>query len=328
MFDARVVRGNTYAAQVVTQEQQRQQQVYNRNEAARQQRMEQRRGGGGGRAGTPEPVAGRRHLEVQTETFLEELTDRPAEASIETQTEAFLDRPPSPLFVPAKNGVDVETQIGAGDLFDFDLEVGPILDVLVGKTLEVAMLELMEEEELSAIRSQQEKFEMMRAAELAEVQRLEYEAKRKFAEKQRRKKQEREFREAQDDLQEKVAAQAFAKKYLGDLHEQVFDSLGEAGHFYDPVRREVGEIFLPWLMGAVSTELAGVKTAYQAADDVIRATLGRAVEQKKAAEAAYVAEQQRLADEAEAKRKADEEAEAKRKADEEAAAAEDPDAGN
>ena len=105
--------------------------------------------------------------------------------------------------------ITLETQIGAGDLFDFDLEVGPILDVLVGKTLEVAMLELMEEEELSAIRSQQEKFEMMRAAELAEVQRLEYEAKRKFAEKQRRKKQEREFREAQDDLQEKVAAQAF-----------------------------------------------------------------------------------------------------------------------
>lgn len=36
MFDSRVVRGNTYAAQVVTQEQQRQQQVYNRNEKARQ----------------------------------------------------------------------------------------------------------------------------------------------------------------------------------------------------------------------------------------------------------------------------------------------------
>ena len=36
MFDSRVVRGNTHAAQVVTQEQQRQQQVYNRNEKARQ----------------------------------------------------------------------------------------------------------------------------------------------------------------------------------------------------------------------------------------------------------------------------------------------------
>ena len=50
-------------------------------------------------------------MDVQTENFLEELTDRPVESNVETQTEAFLDRPPSPLFVPAKNGVDVETQI-------------------------------------------------------------------------------------------------------------------------------------------------------------------------------------------------------------------------
>ena len=121
--------------------------------------------------GTPPPVEGRAHMDIQTENFLEELTDRPVESNVETQTEAFLDRPPSPLFVPAKNGKDVETQIESGDLFDFDLEVSPILDVLVGKTLEVSMLELMEEEELSAIRKQQEKFEMMRNAELSEVQR-------------------------------------------------------------------------------------------------------------------------------------------------------------
>lgn len=43
--------------------------------------------------------------------------------SIETQTEAFMDRPPSPLFVPAKSGVDADTQVVVGELFDFDLEV-------------------------------------------------------------------------------------------------------------------------------------------------------------------------------------------------------------
>jgi hypothetical protein len=111
------------------------------------------------------------------EIFLEELTDRPIEKAAETQTESFLDRPPSPLFVPAKSGLDKDTQIEAGDLFDFDLEVTPILDVLCGKTLEVSMLELLEEEEISAIRKRQEEFEMMRNSELTEVQRLEYEAR-------------------------------------------------------------------------------------------------------------------------------------------------------
>ena len=63
------------------------------------------------------------HMDAQTEEFLEELTDKPVEVSIDTQTEAFMDRPPSPLFVPAKSGVDVDTQVLVGELFDFDLEV-------------------------------------------------------------------------------------------------------------------------------------------------------------------------------------------------------------
>ena len=40
-------------------------------------------------------------------------------------------------------------------LFDFDLEVQPILEVLVGKTVEQALLEVMEEEELANLRMQQ-----------------------------------------------------------------------------------------------------------------------------------------------------------------------------
>ena len=34
-----------------------------------------------------------------------------------------MDRPPTPLFVPAKTGADVSTQILPGDLFDFDRDV-------------------------------------------------------------------------------------------------------------------------------------------------------------------------------------------------------------
>jgi hypothetical protein len=40
-------------------------------------------------------------------------------------------------------------------LFDFDLEVKPILEVLVGKTLEQALMEVMEEEELDTLRDHQ-----------------------------------------------------------------------------------------------------------------------------------------------------------------------------
>ena len=40
-------------------------------------------------------------------------------------------------------------------LFDFDIEVRPILEVLVGKTVEQSLLEVMEEEELASLRAQQ-----------------------------------------------------------------------------------------------------------------------------------------------------------------------------
>jgi len=68
------------------------------------------------RVRTPDPVEGRQHVDVQTELYLEELSDRVEEADVECQTDAFLDRPPTPLFIPAKTGVDCETQILDGEV--------------------------------------------------------------------------------------------------------------------------------------------------------------------------------------------------------------------
>lgn len=42
-----------------------------------------------------------------------------------------------------------------GELFDFDYEVEPILEVLVGKILEQSMMEIMEEDELANLQLHQ-----------------------------------------------------------------------------------------------------------------------------------------------------------------------------
>merc|ERR1719487_2501521 len=112
-------------------------------------------------------------MDIQTDSYLEELTERTVEFEAETQTDFLLDRPPSPLFMPAKVGVDIETQIEEGELFDFDREVEPVLEVLVGKTLEQSMMEVLEEEELDSLRRHQEEFEKRRNTEMLEVQRME-----------------------------------------------------------------------------------------------------------------------------------------------------------
>ncbi|KAG5458635.1 MAG: radial spoke 3 [Olpidium bornovanus] len=77
------------------------------------------------------------------------------EADAQTQTDAFLDRAPSPWYVPQKSGADAETQICDGELFDFDYEVAPIADVIAEKTLEQSLMEMMEEEELATLKKRQ-----------------------------------------------------------------------------------------------------------------------------------------------------------------------------
>ena len=81
--------------------------VYAKRRAQQQQLM---------RVQTPEAVEGRQHVDVQTELYLDELSDRIEEADVECQTDAFLDRLPSPMFIPAKTGVDCETQILEGEV--------------------------------------------------------------------------------------------------------------------------------------------------------------------------------------------------------------------
>lgn len=65
------------------------------------------------------------------------------------------------------------------------MEVKPILEVLVGKTVEQALLEVMEEEELANLRAQQRAFEELRNSELVEQQRLEEQERRHREEKVR-----------------------------------------------------------------------------------------------------------------------------------------------
>ncbi|NXS87455.1 RSPH3 protein, partial [Erpornis zantholeuca] len=222
------------------------------------------------RPGTPEPVEGREHVYVQTELYLEEISDRVIEVDEECQTDEFLDRPPTPLFIPAKSGKDVATQIEEGELFDFDIEVKPILEVLIGKTVEQALLEVMEEEELSQLWSHQRAFAELRNAEFAELQRLEEQDRRIREEKERRRLEHLEKLRKQKETAEKVAARAFAQRYLADLIPSVFCNLYDSGFFYDPIERDIETEFLPWLMSEVEETLQKKLLGRMLLDSLIR----------------------------------------------------------
>jgi len=282
MYDRRVVRGNTYAQHTLPATAQPDPIEIQRQQENRRRAIARKRAKDQLRPRSPDPVEGRKHIDVQTELYLEELSDRVEEADQECQTDAFLDRPPSPLFIAAKTGIDICTQIYEGDLFDFDVEVKPILEVLVGKTVEQSLLEVMEEEELANLRQQQRAFEELRNAELVEQQRLEEQERRHREEKERRMKQQREILRKEKETAEKIAARAFAQSYLADLVPSVFGTLSDNGYFYDPVERDVEQGFLPWLMEQVTAELDRSELGRLVLDGMLREVVARRIEVYKA----------------------------------------------
>jgi len=90
--------------------------------------------------------------------------------------------------MPAKENCKA-TQIYEGDaeLFDFDAEVEPMLNVLCTKSLEQARMEVLEEVELETVMAQQKEYEEIVNAELVIAQRYEAKEQRHKEEVQRRK---------------------------------------------------------------------------------------------------------------------------------------------
>jgi len=265
MYDRRIVRGNTYAQAgtvmrknrfgefTINQDPQDKTQSVlapkKRNKKQADNLLKKLR------SGTPPAVDGRQHATLQTELYLEELADKVEETDAQAQTDAFLDRPATPLFVPAKTGADVATQILPGELFDFDLEVRPILEVLVAKTTEQALMEVCEEEELATLRAHQRRFQQRRAAELAETQRLAEQDRRREEEKKRRVEQQREALRLEKETADKVAARLFAVNFLEDLVPAVLGTLNRNGYFSSATARDLEADYLPWLMNCIHQQM-------------------------------------------------------------------------
>ena len=162
-------------------------------------------------------------------TEIKEILPTPETFDMEVQTQDYIDIPQIPLFKPEKRGEDAGTQIEKGDLFDFNVEVEPIVNVLTFKTLEEARMEVLEEEEIKEIKRQMQDFEKVRNRELEIVQKLECQTIRKDEEKNRRN-QERAIRTKMAKIyQKKLISTVFAKNYLKNIKSKSLKDLEENG---------------------------------------------------------------------------------------------------
>jgi len=176
---------------------------------------------------------------IQTETYLEEIFDRPDESAQECQTDPLQDRPSTPLFIPKKSGIDNETQILPGELFDFDTECQPIIESLLGKVLEQSLLELLEDYELQQIEIQKNSHLERKQIEMVELQRLDAEEERKNKEIEARLEEERLKKEKETQEQYELAISIFSKKVADKIVPSVLFDLKNSGFFVDPIKKEI-----------------------------------------------------------------------------------------
>lgn len=105
----------------------------------------------------------------------------------EVQLDFYLDEAPEPIFVPREKGHDKCSQIEKNDLFDYDLEVEPVIEIIIARCVEASRMELIEEDEGQELAQQRKAFLQRRNAELMKCQRMGNRQERKDQERERRK---------------------------------------------------------------------------------------------------------------------------------------------
>ena len=209
------------------------------------------------------PVNGRQHVAISTSPVESTLRPKPLTLTKAIQTTDFIDRPRSPLTWHQPTGISIATQIEDGDLFNFDTEVEPILNVLLTKSLDQARMEVLEEEEINLIQKQQRYFEELRNRELMEVQKLEDAETRRIEEISRRYNQQKEKVEITKTYQKKLMARYFSKEYLSKLKTNTMTSLLSKGVFIKQVQRELYYYLVPEIQNkvekSVKTNLTFIK---------------------------------------------------------------------
>ena len=185
------------------------------------------------------------------------------------QTDLFLERPDSPAYIPAKLGVDTGTQIENCELFDFDLEVQPLLETLVSKTIDQAIYEVQAEEELRAISSYVEVLEDSRKVEIEENIEREMKFKREYAERMKYVEEVRLVKGMERQLCSRIASRKMMNEILPGVFENVIVDLVENGTLADPTDSQVRKAALVDIVSGVSRNVRSYETACRLVDELL-----------------------------------------------------------
>lgn len=174
--------------------------------------------------------------------------------TVEAQTDEFLPEPPPEQYLPQKTGVDVHTQVEEGELFNFDYEVEPILDVIVNKTLEQSLMEVEEEYELAQMQDFKTQWYKRQEKMMADWEAQVEEERVRWRQKEELLQMKREEKQREARVLLKMQALAASRRHLAGLVPSAVRSLGEAA-LPDARAMAITRLVLPDLFGQVQKDV-------------------------------------------------------------------------
>eukprot|EP00823_Brevimastigomonas_motovehiculus_P003011 TRINITY_DN180_c0_g1_i1.p1 TRINITY_DN180_c0_g1~~TRINITY_DN180_c0_g1_i1.p1 ORF type:complete len:488 (-),score=164.78 TRINITY_DN180_c0_g1_i1:244-1707(-) len=285
MFDRRVVRGITTTKKpVLTAEQSefvKKEARKNASDAIRQRRERKEALISSGKIRPPLHSIQQMHdeiklpkirTEVPLHLYLEEQKEALLVDEESTQTDAFVERPPSPPFIPRKNGIDEGTQVETELVFQYDRDVVPIVEVVVQTVLEQSLIEVRDEEKMRFLRNSKNHLDEKWSREKEDIRKKEAEERALLKAKEGLLKQSSEQAKREFALRTKLQSVHFAHTYLSSLQQESFTQLKKSGFFFDPIHYQ-SETYLPSVYKETRSNLVHATQAKSMIDSLLKKSI-------------------------------------------------------
>ena len=251
----------------------------------------------------------KKRVEVPVHLYLVEQKEETLVHHLAQQTDPMMKEAPTPAYIPRKTGIDIASQVDTNMVFAFDSDVQAILEVVVSKSLEQALMEVREEEEMREIDEHGQKLRAKFASEEAQAEEMVRQERAMFAAKEKMLAAARQQHKSVLEIRAKLAASYFSRSYLKHLTTHAMEDLSKAGFFNakDSVAHQLEATYLPHVVTAVDLQLSKVTGARTLVSEIIAENMNKLTTEQAAFRKAKAEEEARALAEAKAARLAAEE---------------------
>lgn len=193
--------------------------------------------------------------DIDLSQYLEEDSKqtKPKMKTEQVQTDEFKERPITPEYIPRKTGIDRYTQVdNVEELFIFDSEVEPLLNVIVSKTIEQALFEVQCEAELLNLENECTKYDGIKLEEEAVIRRIEEETLQEACIKDLTLRERKEKCDEEMALRSKVAGRECMIQILPTMVNEIHHELIQEAVWQEPIEKGVKEYINTFYPQAIS----------------------------------------------------------------------------